>query len=56
MEIQGIVVEKVLGFRVGSDEDLEAAVKEEAFDDVCSNAAADGVGGFEKEEMSVLRV
>ena len=56
LEVKGLVVEEVLGFGVGGDEDLEAAVEEEAVDNVGADAAAHGVGGFEEEEGDVAGV
>lgn len=56
LEVQGFVVEKLLGFWVGGDEDLEAAVEEEAVDNVGADAAADSVGCFKEEERDVLGV
>lgn len=49
-------MKELLGFRVGSDEDLEAAVKKKAVDDVGSDTAADGVRSFEEEEGDVVGV
>lgn len=43
LEIQGLVIEELLGFWIGGDEDLEAAVQEEAVDNVSADAAADRV-------------
>lgn len=43
LEIQGLVIEELLGLWIGSDEDLEAAVQEEAVDNVGADAAADCV-------------
>lgn len=43
LEVEGLVVEKFLGFGVGGDEDLEAAVEKEPVDDISSDAAADRV-------------
>lgn len=45
-----------MGFRVSSDEDLEATVKKKAVDEVGADAAADAVGCFEKKERDVTRV
>lgn len=50
LEVQGRIIEKLLGLRVGGDEDLEAPVEEEAVDGVSTDAAADAVRGFEEEE------
>lgn len=56
LEVQGLVIEELLGFWVGGDEDLEAAVEEEAVDNVGADAATDGVGCFEEEERDVVGV
>jgi hypothetical protein len=56
LKIEGLVVEKLLGFGVCRDEDLESAVEKKAVNDVSSDAAADVVGSFEKEEGDVLGV
>lgn len=56
LEVEGLIIEELLGFRVGGDEDLEAAVEEEAVDNVGAHAASDGVGGFQEEEGDVLGV
>lgn len=51
-----MVIEEFLGFGIGGDKDLEAAVEEEAVDNVGADAAADGVGGIEEEEGDVVGV
>lgn len=51
-----MVIEELLGFWVGSDEDLEATVEEEAINNICADAATNGIGCFEEEERDVLRV
>lgn len=56
LKIEGLVVEKLLSFGVCRDEDLESAVEKKAVNDVSSDAAADVVGSFEKEEGDVLGV
>lgn len=56
LEVEGLIIEELLGFRVGGDEDLEAAVEEEAVDNVGADASSDGVGGFQEEEGDVLGV
>lgn len=56
LEIQGLIIEELLGFGIGGDEDLEAAVQEEAVDNVGADAASDGVGSFEEEEGDVVGV
>jgi len=56
LEIQGLIIEELLGFGIGGDEDLEAAVQEEAVDNVGADAASDGVRSFEKEEGDVVGV
>lgn len=56
LEVQGLVIEELLGFWVGGDEDLEAAVEEEAVDNVGADTATDGVGCFEEEERDVVGV
>jgi len=50
LEVQGRIIEKLLGLRVSGDKDLEAAVEEEAVDGVGTDPSADAVGGFEEEE------
>lgn len=49
-------MKEFLGFRVGGDKDLEAAVKKKAVDDVSSDTAANSVGSFEEEEGDVAGV
>jgi len=56
LEIQGLVIEELLGFWVGGDEDLEAAVQQEAVDNVGADSASDRVGSFEEEERDVVGV
>mmetsp|Transcript_5281 Transcript_5281/g.21599 ORF Transcript_5281/g.21599 Transcript_5281/m.21599 type:complete len:209 (-) Transcript_5281:103-729(-) len=50
-EVQGLVVELRPGLGVAGEEDGEAPIEEKAFDDVGPEPAADGVGGFEEEEV-----
>lgn len=54
LEIKSVVVQKLPSFRIGRDEDLEAAVEGEAVDEIGADAATDAVGGFEEEERDVL--
>lgn len=42
-EVEGVIVEEAAGLGVGGDEDLEAAVEEEAVDLVGAHAAAHAV-------------
>lgn len=56
LEVEGLVVKELLGFRVGGDEDLETAVEDEAVDGVSADAAADGVRCFEEEEGNIVGV
>ena len=50
LQIKGLVIEKLLGFGIGGDENLKPSVEEEAVDDVCADATADAVGSFEEQE------
>lgn len=52
-EIEGGEVEEATGFGIGGEEDLKAAVEEEAVVGVSANAAAEGVGGFEEKEGEI---
>ena len=56
LKVEGLIIQKLLGFRIGSDENLEAAVEKESSEGIGPNAAADGVGGFEKEKRNILRM
>ena len=53
-EVQRLVVELRLGLGVAGEEDGEAPIEEKAFDDVGPEPAADGVGGFEEEEVDAV--
>ena len=50
-KVEGVVVEDALRLGVPREEDGEAAVQEETVHDVGLESAADGVGGFEEEEI-----
>lgn len=54
LEAERLVIEERLGFRVCGDEDLEAAVEEEAVDEVGADTATDTVGGFEEDKGDVF--
>lgn len=56
LKVEGLIIQKPLGFRIGSDENLEAAVEKESSDGIGPDAAADGIGGFENEERDILRM
>lgn len=49
-ELECVVIEYALGFGIGGEEDLEAAIESEAVDYVGADASAGGVGGFENAE------
>lgn len=54
LKVEGLIVQKPLGFGIRGDENLEAAVEKETVEGIGPDAAADGVGGFEKEEGNAL--
>ena len=54
LEAERLVIEERLGFRVCGDKDLEAAIEEEAVDEVGADTATDAVGGFEEEVGDVF--
>ena len=41
-----MVIEKLLGFRVSSDEDLESTVEDESIDEIGTDSATDVVVSF----------
>lgn len=56
LKVERLIIQKLLGFRIGSDKNLKAAVEKESGDGIGPDAATDGVGGFEKEERNILRM
>ena len=47
-EGEGVVIEHAVGFGIGGEQDLEAAIETEALNEVSAHAAAGGVGGLEQ--------